>query len=427
MTLPLTALLIVRNERENIEQALVSARQIADQIVINDTGSTDGTLEFLRAQRDVLLLQNSWQDSFARARNQALEQALGQWIFWLDADDRLPQETIDLVNQLKTTTPDRLIGFEVVNRLRDSVEGGPRFLQIRMFPRLQGLCWEGTVHEQIESSAQKLGLESIHYTVCIEHHGYSNPELNKKKALRNLPLILADQERLLSDPAFAASLGDAYYILEEWARGIESYEQIKYIPEGLKKNADVYKEVPFWVGLGYFHLKDYKKAVLAFTAAIAEKPEKLEAYYHKAQCLEYLAQLEEALVVWEKCLDLKRPLTGTLNRFDILRPQALRQAALLAIRLSGPCLEKAAWWAEQLLKEQPLAVEARHVMGKVQKARGRNDLAIKTWIEGLGLNPGASVELLTDLLLELAARPDLEPLLRSVMPLAHKYFPDHFK
>jgi hypothetical protein len=80
--------MIVRNEEHNLPACLQSARGLFDEIVIVDTGSTDRTKE-IAGELGARVFDFPWVDNFAVARNESNRHATGDWIFWLDADDRL--------------------------------------------------------------------------------------------------------------------------------------------------------------------------------------------------------------------------------------------------------------------------------------------------------------------------------------------------
>src|SRR6516225_12200315 len=82
--------LIVRNEVANLPACLQSAADLVDEIIVVDTGSTDRTKE-VAARFHARIFDFLWVDSFAAARNESLCHATGQWVFWLDADDRLDE------------------------------------------------------------------------------------------------------------------------------------------------------------------------------------------------------------------------------------------------------------------------------------------------------------------------------------------------
>ena len=84
--------MIVKNEEDVLERCLRSAEGIADEIIIADTGSTDQTKEIaLRCGAKVY--DFVWKDDFAAARNFAFSKATCDYLFWLDADDVVPEQT----------------------------------------------------------------------------------------------------------------------------------------------------------------------------------------------------------------------------------------------------------------------------------------------------------------------------------------------
>src|ERR1700730_15626481 len=83
--------LIARNEEANLPACLESAADLVDEIVVVDTGSTDRTKE-VAARFGARIYDFAWVDDFSAARNESLRHASGDWIFWLDADDRLDED-----------------------------------------------------------------------------------------------------------------------------------------------------------------------------------------------------------------------------------------------------------------------------------------------------------------------------------------------
>ena len=80
--------MIVRDEEQDLAECLESVADLIDEIVVVDTGSTDRTCEVAR-RFGSRVFDFPWVDSFAAARNESLRHATGDWIFWLDADERL--------------------------------------------------------------------------------------------------------------------------------------------------------------------------------------------------------------------------------------------------------------------------------------------------------------------------------------------------
>ena len=80
--------MIVRNEDRASPARSQSVRGIADEVVITDTGSTDGTIA-LAEQLGARVTRFEWCDDFAAARNACAAAARGEWVLWIDGDERL--------------------------------------------------------------------------------------------------------------------------------------------------------------------------------------------------------------------------------------------------------------------------------------------------------------------------------------------------
>ena len=95
--------MIVRDEEKNLEACLAPVADLFDEIIIVDTGSQDGTIEIAR-RFTPHVHHFQWCDDFSAARNESLRHATGDWIFWLDADDRVgPSQVADLRRFVRAT------------------------------------------------------------------------------------------------------------------------------------------------------------------------------------------------------------------------------------------------------------------------------------------------------------------------------------
>lgn len=88
MASPLTVIIPCKNERENIGPCIDSVRGIADEILIADSGSTDGTLDIVRAIGGCRIIQREYVHS-ADFKNWAIPQATHDWVLIVDADERI--------------------------------------------------------------------------------------------------------------------------------------------------------------------------------------------------------------------------------------------------------------------------------------------------------------------------------------------------
>ncbi len=85
--------MIVRNEESRLAECLSPVARLFDEIVIVDTGSVDATQQ-IAGQFTSQVFHFPWRDDFSAARNESLRHATGDWIFWLDADDRVSPENV---------------------------------------------------------------------------------------------------------------------------------------------------------------------------------------------------------------------------------------------------------------------------------------------------------------------------------------------
>lgn len=98
MSAKLTLLIPCKNERKNIRLAIDSAREIADEVLVADSGSSDGTLDIVRSMGGCRIIEREYVHS-ADFKNWAIPQASHPWVLVLDADERI---TPQLASELRT-------------------------------------------------------------------------------------------------------------------------------------------------------------------------------------------------------------------------------------------------------------------------------------------------------------------------------------
>src|SRR5687767_4841401 len=108
----LSLCMIARDAERTLPRALKSARPFMDEIVVVDTGSLDSTRR-VAEEFGARVFDFPWCDSFSAARNHSLEQATGDWVFWMDADDLLPQASGFELRRLVDAHPNRNAAFWV--------------------------------------------------------------------------------------------------------------------------------------------------------------------------------------------------------------------------------------------------------------------------------------------------------------------------
>jgi glycosyltransferase involved in cell wall biosynthesis len=149
--------MIVKDEADVIACCLKSASNTADEIIIVDTGSTDGTAEIARSL-GAIVIDCQWCNDFAYARNAGLQHATGKWILILDADEELNEGSGAKLRQY--ADQDGAEGFFVhIYNYTGERNSGPAVINptIRMFRNLPQHRFEGRVHEQITPSIPATG------------------------------------------------------------------------------------------------------------------------------------------------------------------------------------------------------------------------------------------------------------------------------
>lgn len=217
----LTLSMIVKNEEKYLDACLESVREVADEIVVVDTGSTDKTKDIAK-RHNAKIYDFEWIRDFSAARNFALKHSSGDWILYMDADERLDPHSIGEVKQVKNL--ENHAGIAVTVTSSDDTGGKPNTMKyFRLFRNNPELCFRNRVHEQIYESMKALNYEFIDSSILIHHLGYdiSKDEL-QKKAKRNLQLLFEELEH--NETSYILyHIAQTYNILEEKAKAREYF------------------------------------------------------------------------------------------------------------------------------------------------------------------------------------------------------------
>ena len=164
----LSVIVITKNEEHNIVDCLESVRW-ANEVVVVDGGSDDKTVELARQHSQKVFIK-PW-EGYAASKNFALKQCTGDWILWLDADERVTKELGEEIQTLLKQGATSLTGFEVSRRafflgkwIRHC--GWYPGYVLRLFRRGAGRWSEKKVHEhlEIEGKTGRLNSDLLHYT-----------------------------------------------------------------------------------------------------------------------------------------------------------------------------------------------------------------------------------------------------------------------
>lgn len=198
--------MIVKNEEKVLGRCLDSAKEIADEIIIVDTGSTDRTKE-IAAEYTEKIYDFEWNDDFSAARNESFRKATMDYCMWLDADDVIPEREQQKIKKLKEQlTPDvSAVMMKYVTAFDDT--GKPAFLfdRERMLKNGDGYLWGGRVHEAVAVRGKVLYSDAV-----IEHHS-----IKKEYSDRNLRIY----ERMIEEGEELEPRHQFYYGRELYYHG----------------------------------------------------------------------------------------------------------------------------------------------------------------------------------------------------------------
>ncbi len=155
--------MIVKNEEKILARCLDSLVDLMDEIIIVDTGSTDGTKRIAAAYTDKIY-DFTWIGDFAAARNFAFSKAGMEYIYSADADEVLDARNREAFRQLKhRLLPEiDIVQMYYTNQLSyGTIYNFDRELRPKLFRRLRTFRWQGAIHEQV-------GLSPVIYDSEIE-------------------------------------------------------------------------------------------------------------------------------------------------------------------------------------------------------------------------------------------------------------------
>ncbi len=203
--------MIVRDEAEELRRCLNSVKDLVNEIIVVDTGSSDRVVKAAESFR-AKVLHFKWIDDFSAARNASIEIAASDWILTLDCDEVIsPKDHAQIQQCLKASKA--YSGLRMTTRnyshqintagwtrccgdYQEEIDYSGWFpsTKVRLFRRNAHIRFEGTVHELVEDTILRVGGKIGDCHVPVHHYGYTDTVAAGEKYL------FANQNKLKEKP-----------------------------------------------------------------------------------------------------------------------------------------------------------------------------------------------------------------------------------
>jgi glycosyltransferase involved in cell wall biosynthesis len=179
----LSVTLIARNESENVKLCLESVN-FADQIVVVEQGSTDDTAQRIRDAGATLIAVSDW-PGFGAQKNRALDEATGDWVLSIDADERVPPSLRKEI--ILAMASGEFVAYEIPRRTQFCGQwirhcGWTPDHVVRLFKRNHARFSDDLVHEKLILCDTKAKIGRLKEPLL--HYSYPTPEHYWRKLQR---------------------------------------------------------------------------------------------------------------------------------------------------------------------------------------------------------------------------------------------------
>ncbi len=280
--------MIVCNESEHLAGALQSVAPLVGEIIVLDTGSSDGSQEIARSF-GARVIEWEWVDDFAAARNAAIAEATGDFILILDADERIAERDHATILAVTKAEPFLAFRFRQINYTNNAAlidwrpcigkseesEGFSGYVeasQVRLFPNRLALSYSNAVHETIEPACAAAGVAVKDLYVSVHHYGRTRSKAHLlAKARLYLSLGIKKLEEGGNDPKGVFELGVQLLELKLHAEAKDVFERLLAIDPNHANAQNM-------LGVTYTWLGDLDLANAVLRSAVALKPEFADAW-----------------------------------------------------------------------------------------------------------------------------------------------------
>ncbi|MEP4149480.1 MAG: glycosyltransferase family 2 protein [Halioglobus sp.] len=268
----LSLCMIVKNESFFLRDCLRQAADHVEEIIVVDTGSTDSTRDIAREFTDNVF-EFEWQDHFADARNYSLEQAKGQWIIVLDADEVIaPEHWAEIRQLIAHTDKDAFFltqrNYSIEPMEKEWVPISQKTLHThhykgyrpnpiaRLFRNLKHIRYRGRVHEVVDRNLQEGCWEVT--SIPIHHHMDEDPsKMAVDRQLNYLRIIEQDLDNEQDGRLWTAAGSICMYYVEDLPKAMTYLQRAVELDYKVNENSEMIAE-------GHYRLGDLDSAYKAY-------------------------------------------------------------------------------------------------------------------------------------------------------------------
>ncbi|MBU7317607.1 tetratricopeptide repeat-containing glycosyltransferase family 2 protein [Paenibacillus oleatilyticus] len=352
----ITLCMIIKNEEAVLARCLESVKNIVDEIVIVDTGSTDQTKTIAQQYTD-LVFDFPWSNDFSVAKNDAISKATAPWILVLDADEYLQHDGPDIRNFLRGLDPQKPLGVisSIINYVGHPNSGKMvESSAARIFPRNPNIYFVRPIHEQLRYRHGELTY--INGPLVIYHTGYTQDTIQlKNKTERNLSIFQTMQHTGNLKPYDYYTLGNEYMMAEQYELALKQYQKA-YVKEEFEKYWFPYCATQMITA--YLKLKQYKEASLLIDSSWRFWPQYSDFYWFKGAILYDLGLYDAAITELQMAITLSdtQDVQSADNQPWLISPNygtSLPYQRLAVIHLDHLRIREAVYCLTKLLYSNP--------------------------------------------------------------------------
>jgi tetratricopeptide (TPR) repeat protein len=367
----LSATLIVRNESSYLDGCLASLHGLADEIVVVDTGSTDDTRDIARAH-GARLSEFAWCDDFSAARNFAIDQARGDWLLYIDADERV-RAPVDLAALHRLFAEEKTIAATVRFVART---GYTAYRENRLFRRHPAIRFTGAMHETMVPGLQALlaadpEARIAESVLTIDHLGYDGDQSHKLE--RDLRMLRKQLEQSPERVYLWWHLGK---VLHDLGQTDEAEQAWRHGAELAAARGGVLGEDALcFIALARLQLERGEDAGATVEAGLALRPDNLVLHWLSAQVAMRRGAFDEAAAVLARlaAVDPAALVSEAGYDRDILGPGALIDLACLELQRGDDAAAEAAYAEARRREPDHREHEVRMVAARMKWKRTRRD------------------------------------------------------